>query len=179
MSKTCQTCIHLRGDECHRNPPIADYAWPKVVLSDSCSEYKQSQKAARALKVNVPTTEISKRIADLFGRSHATPWSESEIKSYKAAGRIQIADLDMIERYYASERGKGEKGLHRRDLGTFLNNFAGELDRARAKAPKATAAKQTDPEGWREWLPTKGYEYADYSKARGYMKEEFSREKRK
>ena len=131
------------------------------------------------MKVNVPTTEISKRIADLFGRSHATPWSESEIKSYKAAGRIQIADLELIERYYASERAKGEKGLHRRDLGTFLNNFAGELDRARAKAPKATAAKQTDPEGWREWLPTKGYEYADYSKARGYMKEEFSREKRK
>ena len=131
------------------------------------------------MKVNVPTTEISKRIADLFGRSHATPWSEAEIKSYKAAGRIQIADLELIERYYAAERQKGEKGLHRRDLGTFLNNFAGELDRARAKAPKATAAKQTDPEGWREWLPTKGYEYADYSKARGYMKEEFSREKRK
>ena len=131
------------------------------------------------MKVNVPTTEISKRIADLFGRSHATPWSESEIKSYKAAGRIQIADLELIERYYASERQRGEKGLHRRDLGTFLNNFAGELDRARAKAPKATSAKQTDPEGWREWMQEKGYEYAEFSKARGYMKDEFSREKRK
>ena len=183
MTRTCETCIHYHEEEfnafCKRNPPIGDYTWPKVLKGHSCSEYKQSQKAARDMKVNVPTTEISKRIADLFGRSHATPWSESEIKSYKAAGRIQIADLELIERYYAAERAKGEKGLHRRDLGTFLNNFAGELDRARAKAPKATAAKQGDPEGWREWMQSKGYEYTEHSKARGYMKEEFSREKRK
>ena len=38
----------------------------------------------------------------------------------------------MIERYYCVERAKGGHGAHRRDLTTFLNNYEGELDRARA-----------------------------------------------
>lgn len=42
------------------------------------------------------------------------------------------ADLDLIERYYAAERRKDDKGIHRRDLQTFLNNYPSELDRAHA-----------------------------------------------
>ena len=179
MTRTCETCIHYHEEEfnafCKRNPPVDDYRWPKVLKGHSCSEYKQSQKAARALKVNVPTTEISKRIADLFGRKHSTAWSDAEVKAYKAIGRIEIADLELVERLYAS----GYQ-FKRTRLLTFLNNFLGEVDTAKSKLPKAKATTPpTDPEGWREWLPTKGYEYAEYSKARGYMKEEFSREKRK
>ena len=34
--------------------------------------------------------------------------------------------------YYVSERAKGDKGWHRRDASTFLNNFSCELDRALA-----------------------------------------------
>lgn len=39
----------------------------------------------------------------------------------------------MVCRYTEAERAKGDDGRHRRDLLTFLNNFTGELDRAREK----------------------------------------------
>ena len=92
---------------------------------------------------NLPTSEPAQRIASLFSRRLTTPWSKKEVKAFKAIGPIESADLDVIFRYYAAERAKGdtgpEGGRHRRDLATFLNNFTGELDRARASV--ATAGK--------------------------------------
>ncbi len=124
---------------------------------------------------NIPQTETAKRLAALFHRRETTPWSEKEIDAFKALGKIEEEDLNLLERYFATR-----DPYLRKDLGTLLNNFAGELDRARAKLPRIrTTTQPTDPEGWREWMQSKGYEYAEYSKARGYMKEEFSREKRK
>ncbi len=49
---------------------------------------------------------------------------------------IALESLDLIERYYAVERAKGDEGIHRRDMLTFLNNFTGELDRANAVKAK-------------------------------------------
>lgn len=80
----------------------------------------------------IPTTPQSRRLATLFHRRHTTSWSDSEVKAYRALGTIDEDDLGAIERYYATERDKKDEGIHRRDLATFLNNFAGELDRARA-----------------------------------------------
>lgn len=94
-----------------------------------------------AIEKNVPTTRTAQRIATLFNRRLTTPWSVQEIKAFKACGHIADAELGLVEKYYASERAKGEKGIHRRDLGTFLNNFSGELDRARAFS-------QVAPKGW-------------------------------
>lgn len=83
----------------------------------------------------VPRTEPAQRIATLFKRRITTAWNDKEVKAYKQlflSGCFkELNDLELIERYYAYERRKGEKGVHRRDLGTFLNNYAGELDRAR------------------------------------------------
>ena len=172
---TCKTCIHLRGNECRKNPPIADNAWPKVADDGYCSQHKSAPKSTTK-STRVPTTEAAKRIATLFGRKLTTEWSDREIRAFKSCGTIEPADMAAIESYYASERGKGEKGLHRRDLGTFLNNFAGELDRARASMPKAQTPAQ-EPQGWREWMESKAYPYAEYAKARGYMKEEFQKQR--
>jgi hypothetical protein len=94
-----------------------------------------------AIEKNVPTTRTAQRIATLFNRRLTTPWSVAEIKSFKACGNIADAELELVEKYYASERAKGELGIHRRDLCTFLNNWRGELDRARAFAEKT-------PKGW-------------------------------
>lgn len=176
MTHTCKTCIHLRGNECRKNPPISDNTWPHVAEDGYCSQHKSIPKE-RQKSTRVPTTEAAKRIATLFGRKLTTEWSEREIRAMRNIGTIEPADMAAIESYYASERAKGEKGLHRRDLGTFLNNFAGELDRARARQTKALTPAQ-DPQGWREWMESKGYPFAEYSKARGYMKEEFQREKK-
>lgn len=93
------------------------------------------------IEKNVPTTRTAQRIATLFNRRLTTPWSVAEIKSFKACGNVTDAELELVEKYYASERAKGELGIHRRDLCTFLNNWRGELDRARAFASNT-------PKGW-------------------------------
>ena len=180
MTRTCETCIHYEENEfnayCKRYPPVHDHTWPKVLKGHFCGEHKAAQKSTTK-STRVPTTESAKRIAKLFDRRLTTEWNEREIRAMRNIGTIEPADMAAIESYYASERAKGEKGLHRRDLGTFLNNFAGELDRARARMPKAQT-QTGDPEGWKEWMGSKGYPYAEYSKARGYMKEEFQRERK-
>lgn len=85
---------------------------------------------------NTPTSEPARRIATLFHRKLTTAWSEKEIKAFRKLVRAKcfetMDELTLIERYYFVERKKGDKGIHRRDLSTFLNNFSGELDRARA-----------------------------------------------
>lgn len=90
-------------------------------------------------KSKVPTTEQSKRVADIFHRRHTTRWSDKEIAAYKKLGTIPAEDLATVEAYYKT----GEPYL-RRDLLTFLNNFPGELDRARAwQAEKTTSKRST------------------------------------
>lgn len=80
-----------------------------------------------------PTTEYAKRIAALFRRRLTTNWSEKEIRQYKKLVKdgYFIEDLELVERYYVFERRKGDMGIHRRDLQTFLNNYPGEVDRAK------------------------------------------------
>ena len=90
---------------------------------------------------SVPTTPQAIRIASLYRRRLTTPWSTKEIRSYKAIGAIDPEDLELVCRYTEAERAKGDNGRHRRDLATFLNNYHGELDRARQQL----AAKTTPP----------------------------------
>lgn len=84
---------------------------------------------------SIPTTPPAQKIAALFGRRLTTPWSEKEIKAYKQLVKdglfMSLTDLNMVERYHLSEKRKGDKGFHRRELQTFLNNFRGEIDKAR------------------------------------------------
>lgn len=80
-----------------------------------------------------PKDDLAQRVATLFSRRLTTPWSEKETRKYKQIVTNYSSlreDLELIERYYVYQRRKGDKGIHRRDLFTFLNNFAGELDRA-------------------------------------------------
>ena len=89
----------------------------------------------------IPTTPEAMRIADLYGRRHTTPWSAKEIRAFKAIPKESLEQLDLVCRYTEAERAKGIKGIHRRDLATFLNNFQGELDRAKAQQPNASERK--------------------------------------
>jgi hypothetical protein len=100
--------------------------------------------------MSVPRTPAAIRIAQLFWRRLTTHWSPKEEKvmrrlkkehafeSQTEAGQWveDLTDLALIELYYAFERKKGDKGIHRRDLATFLNNYGGERDRARLWAEK-------------------------------------------
>lgn len=81
---------------------------------------------------NLPTTAEALKIAALYRRRPTTPWHPKEIKAFKALSPIDPSDLDLVIRYEQSEMEKGDLGWHKRDLGTFLNQFGTELDRAKA-----------------------------------------------
>jgi hypothetical protein len=108
------------------------------------------------LKDNRPNVPVAKAIADLFNRRHSTPWDDREMKSFLKgvqAGLITMETVAEIEPYYAAERAKGDGqnfGKHRRDLRTFLNNFAGELDRARAFASGKPGGQDRVPDSFRK-----------------------------
>lgn len=81
----------------------------------------------------IPQSPQALRLAKLYGRKPTTAWDIKEIKAFKALSPLADDDLDLVCRYTEAEQAKGEEGRHRRNLATLLNNFAGELDRARAK----------------------------------------------
>ena len=58
------------------------------------------------IEKNVPTTRTAQRIATLFNRRLTTPWSVAEIRALKACGHIADTELEVVEKYYASERAR-------------------------------------------------------------------------
>lgn len=102
--------------------------------------------------------DLKAKAGGLFRRQAKTVWSEKEIKALRIVGSVDPEDWTLIERYYSKERYKGEKGIHRRDLLTFLNNFTGEVDRARGSAKKSYAPPPAkpdpipDPDWWPEFV---------------------------
>jgi hypothetical protein len=84
-----------------------------------------------------PTTPTAKRIATLFRRKLSTAWSPKEIKQYKMLVKSKcfenLDDLVLVETYYVFNEKKPNNYL-RKDLYTFLNNWHGEVDRARTWA---------------------------------------------
>lgn len=81
--------------------------------------------------------EAKRRINRLFNRRETTAWTEKETRQLKAiAKRAGVLDeIAEIEALYNS----GYK-YRRRDIITFLNNFSGELDRARNTQQQPAAA---------------------------------------
>jgi uncharacterized protein YdaU (DUF1376 family) len=75
-------------------------------------------------------SDAQQRLNRIFRRRDSTPWSHKERKAFKALGEISSEDLDRLERYYTARLPEG-KDYRRRDLTTLLNNFHGEVDRAR------------------------------------------------
>lgn len=138
-------------------------------------------KGSKKVSNNLPTSEPAIRIANLFSRKLTTAWNQKEIQTFKALSPIDLEDLGLIEAYYASERARGDEGCHRRDLGTFLNNFNGELDRARGWKAK-TAPKNSNgtkpvmpdyPPGFIEFLDFKGAPHKPYRQWNAGMQQEF------
>jgi len=96
---------------------------------------------------NLPSSQNAIRISQLFSRRLTTKWSAKEIRAFKAIGPMDPEDLELVCRYTEAERAKGDAGKHRRDLLTFLNNFTGEIDRAREKSTTTPATPKT-----RQWV---------------------------
>lgn len=129
------------------NEAIADLRKAMDALIASLSQlpmpiHVEAEKKPEPLRI--PSSPEARRIAALFNRKLTTPWSVKEIRRFRELGKISGDDLTAIECYYAAERKFGRDGVYRRDLYTFLNNFWGELDRARAFTAKASAMKNRE-----------------------------------
>lgn len=86
-----------------------------------------------SVRVWKPTPDML-RLGALFKRRPSTVWSKNEIKALKAIGKIESHDLELLEAYYR-DRIPDANDWRRKDLQTLLNNFNGEVDRARNHKP--------------------------------------------
>jgi hypothetical protein len=75
------------------------------------------------------------RLGRLFKRRDSTRWSAKELKALKALGEIPEHEMSIIEAYYTHAHSP-DSDYRRRDLQTLLNNWSGELDRARNFKPR-------------------------------------------
>lgn len=82
------------------------------------------------LPIWFPTAE-QKRLSKIFNRRETTKFSDKEQKAYKKILPINDEDLACVERYYGAVI-PDDKNVRRHDLMTLLNNWNGEVDRARA-----------------------------------------------
>lgn len=74
--------------------------------------------------------KLKQKISSWFRRRPSTQWSDKELKSLKlvCAAGVEDEDLKIMEEYYTSQCQ-----FLRRDIPTLLNNWNGELDRARKR----------------------------------------------
>lgn len=82
----------------------------------------------------VPTSEKAIRLAAIMHRKPTTPWSEKkEIPNFrKLLPHIADDDLALVERYYRMNWPPiSNHNNLRHDLATLINNWSGEVDRAR------------------------------------------------
>ncbi len=92
------------------------------------------------------------RLGRMFRRRDVTPWNFKEESAFKALLPIDGEEIDAVEAYYSEVIPK-EKDYRRRDLVTLLNNWSGEVDRARGRKPakQASTTNKPQPEGWEAW----------------------------
>ena len=75
------------------------------------------------------------RICRIMRRKETTRWSKKEVEAWKLLTPIADDDFLAVEKYYRAKL-PADKDYRRRDLSTLLNNWNGEVDRARNfKAP--------------------------------------------
>ncbi len=173
---------HQRGDSSANGSAIEEPLAKNGSSSSSSSSDipPNPQGGSSAGLKNLPTTETAKRISDIFHRRHTTPWTDKEVRAYRALGSIDGEELAAVEAYYAGNwPPEREKNNLRHDLGTFLNNFRGEVDRARTwlkrgLATSAPPAEKADHPQWREFLASLGRPYQRQEFAMEHLREKFA-----
>jgi len=75
-------------------------------------------------------TALQIRIGKLLNRREDTKWSKKEIALLKEIGEPNEEDLQLLEKFYFAEIPK-DRDYRRTSLQTLLNNWNGEIDKAR------------------------------------------------
>lgn len=94
------------------------------------------------------------RVGKLFNRREATAWSEKEIKALKSVEKLNTTEDEILalEAYYTADMPSG-KDYRRRDILTLLNNWNGEIDRAKAfKASPPPLEPRANPQQLRSQI---------------------------
>ena len=107
----------LGAGEGDKSPSVLPKGWQQM----SATQRKQA-------RVNVNSKAMN-RIGKMLGRRDGTLWTVAEAVALKTVNP-QAEEIELMEVYYLAPIDR-EKDYRRRDLLTLLNNWTGELDRAR------------------------------------------------
>jgi len=111
-------------------------------ISEPIENHMVSKPKKQAKKEWTPD-ETQCRLNAIFHRRDTTEWSEKEKKAFRAAN-IDVDDLAVVERYYATD---ADDKFHRTALATMLNNWSSEVDKARNYQPANQARNTNTPQG--------------------------------
>ena len=106
---------------------------------------KEKERVSDALRI---------RLGAIMHRRANSQWTDTELKAFRK-GRFEEDDIAAVEAYYAANwPPQWGKNFLRADLGTLLNNWPGEVDKARRWTPpqvsNVTAKNSTDETPWFE-----------------------------
>lgn len=136
VNKKKRPLAQVEGDEKAQEKVNGEAVPPP---SRGVSEGKQSDM--------VPTTDQSRRIAAVFHRKLTTAWTGGEIGAYRKMGTLSEEDLAAVETYYSTNwPPRRDVNILRHDILTFLNNYAGEIDRAKAALERKSNGHNHRPE---------------------------------
>jgi hypothetical protein len=95
--------------------------------------------------------DVARRLNELYRRREATRWSEREVRAMRKIWPVSEEDLSLIEAYYTAAI-LPDKDIRRRDLLTLLNNWPGEVDRARkwADGPRSESVRMFGSGTWED-----------------------------
>jgi hypothetical protein len=104
----------------------------------------------RVDKINETLERLRLRVGKMMGRRESTAWSEKELKQLRVVLKANTPEEDLVvlEAYYAS----GFKYL-RQDIPTLLNNWNGEIDRAKKHSGAAESKFPETHEPWKKSQP--------------------------
>ena len=116
-------------------------AAPSIEPPEGTSEFQ----SVPGLVHRTPESLQALRIAlnGLFKRREGTKWSDKEETALKRVFPYYSDDLAALANYYSFDFPK-DADYRRRDILTLLNNFTGEIDRAKSWLSKQAAPKATD-----------------------------------
>jgi hypothetical protein len=104
---------------------------PLPPLTLDASEKKPAGRKRKTAERVAENTELMCRIGSWFGRKPTTPWAVEEAQKLERLNP-QPDEIETLATYYASEHPE-IKPYRRQNLETLLNNWLGDLDKARTK----------------------------------------------
>jgi hypothetical protein len=87
---------------------------------------------------------IAHRLNAIFSRHDTTRWSDREVRAMRRLWPISDEDMALVEAYYRAPI-QNDRDYRRHDLLTLLNNWPGELDRARKVLAELPAHSASNP----------------------------------